>query len=391
MSPEAVVPLRPALQPAGDDRLRVLLWHWGRRGGGPGYTLELARKLMMDPSIELHLSLSRQSELFRETAALGLPCHDVDTYSSVGTALLATGRLPAIRRRFRNYLVRHRIQVVNCTMMHLWNYWMLPAIASAGARYVLTIHDALLHPGERNPLRMALMTREIARADTIITLSDHVRRQVIDFHGVPPHRIHVVPHGVFGENGMTDHRQAPAGRPFRLLFFGRILPYKGLDLLLDAYRLLRESADVELTIAGSGDIGPYLSRLRDLPGVHVENRWIAEDEIQGFFARADAVVTPYVEASQSGVITTAFGAGLPVVSTPVGGLVEQLRHGRAGLIAEAVDAPSFAKALRRLLEEPGLYEKLSRSARNEATTTMSWTTIAETISRLLSQRTGGSS
>lgn len=386
MSPDAVAPLHPTPQPAGDDRLRVLLWHWGRRGGGPGYTLELARTLMTDPSIDLHLSLSRQNELFDETASLGLPCHDVDTYSSMATAILATGRLPAIRRRFRDYLVRHRIQVVNCTMMHLWNYWMLPAIAAAGARYVLTIHDALLHPGERNPLRMALMTREIARADTVITLSEHVRKQVIEFHGVPPHRIHVVPHGVFGESGMTGHRQAPTGRPFRLLFFGRILPYKGLDLLLDACRQLRESADVELTIAGSGDIGPYLPRLKDLPGVRIENRWIAEDEIHGIFAHADAVVTPYVEASQSGVITTAFGAGLPVVSTPVGGLVEQLRHGRAGLIAEAVDAASFAKALRRLLEEPGLYEHLSRAARNEAATTMSWDVIAREIGSLLSQR-----
>lgn len=386
MPPDATAPPCSSPTPADGDRLRVLLWHWGRHGGGPSYTLELARKLKMDPSIDLHLSLSRQSELYEASAALGLPCHAVDTYSSVPSAILALGRLPAVQRRFRDYLVRNRIQVVDCTMMHLWNCWMLPAIAAAGARYVLTIHDALLHPGERNRLRMALMSREIARADTVITLSEHVRNQVIEVHGVAPDRIHVVPHGVFGGSGATARRLPPTGRPFRLLFFGRILPYKGLGLLLEAYRHLRKAADVELAIVGSGDITPYRSQLEGLPGVTIENRWIAEEEIPGIFAQADAVVTPYVEASQSGVIATAFGVGLPVVSTPVGGLVEQLRHGKAGLIADGVDASSLTNALRRLLEEPGLYEQCSRAARDQAETTMSWDAIAARISDLLNEQ-----
>ncbi len=65
------------------DPLRLMLWHWGRRGGGPRYTMELARALARRPGLELHLSLSRQSDLFAETDTLGLPSFHVDTYTGL--------------------------------------------------------------------------------------------------------------------------------------------------------------------------------------------------------------------------------------------------------------------------------------------------------------------
>ena len=73
--------------------LSVLLWHWGRRDGGPRYTLELARVLARRPDVEVHLSLSRQSDILAEFAALGLPSCNVDTYHDKLTALLATPRM----------------------------------------------------------------------------------------------------------------------------------------------------------------------------------------------------------------------------------------------------------------------------------------------------------
>jgi glycosyltransferase involved in cell wall biosynthesis len=71
------------------------------------------------------------------------------------------------------------------------------------------------------------------------------------------------------------------------------------------------------------------------------------------------MVLPHVEASQSGVAATAFGAGLPVVCTPVGGLPEQVLDGVTGLVARRADGPALADAILRLARDPQLYHAIS--------------------------------
>ena len=85
--------------------------------------------------------------------------------------------------------------------------------------------------------------------------------------------------------------------------------------------------------------------MRALPGVTVENRWVPEDEIGTLIAWSDVLVLPYREASRSGVVPAAIAAGRFVVSTRVGGLVEQLDGEAAGTLCEP-DASSLAAALR---------------------------------------------
>ena len=82
-----------------DKLAKLLVWYWGRRGGGAAYTLEMVRALMARESFDLHLSLSRQNELFEAFAALGLPgCH-VDTVKAPLGAAGALIRVPNMRRR----------------------------------------------------------------------------------------------------------------------------------------------------------------------------------------------------------------------------------------------------------------------------------------------------
>jgi glycosyltransferase involved in cell wall biosynthesis len=151
-------------------------------------------------------------------------------------------------------------------------------------------------------------------------------------------------------------------KPFRFLFFGRLLPYKGVPMLLEAFRRLRaQNVDATLTIAGDGAIDAPDSALMQ-PGVTLQCGWIAPEQIGRVLAAADAVVVPYVEASQSGVIAAAYGAGLPVIATPVGGLAEQVEPERTGLVTTAIEAQSLADAMRRLVEEPGLYARCAAGA-----------------------------
>ncbi len=358
---------------------KILLWHWGRRGGGPRYTLELARALAARGDVETHLSWSRQSEHAAAMAGLGLPSLTVDTYTGALSAALAVGlRLPPARRRLLDYVAAHKIDVVFCTMNHLWNIAVAPSLRRTGARYVLALHDALPHPGEENRLRSWALRRELAATDGVIVLSAHVRRQLIDLHRYPADKTWVLPHGVFGFGPAAARRLAP-GRPVRLGFFGRLLPYKGLDILLDAYALLRDryGPQVELTVAGAGDPGPVAARLAQTPGLRLINRWIGEDEIPRILADVDIVVLPYREASQSGVIPTACGLGLPVAATPVGGLTEQVIDGETGRIAAAVTAEAVADAVAALIDDPAAYARCSQGALDFARDHLSWDAIAQ--------------
>ena len=146
---------------------------------------------------------------------------------------------------------------------------------------------------------------------------------------------------------------SPRGRggTVRLLSFGRLLPYKGLDLLADALRLLGPRQDL---VAPRRRLRPgerELAALRALPGVTVENRWVPEDEIGALLGWSDALVLPYREASQSGVAAAAIAAGRRVLATRVGGLEEQLADAPGAILCEP-DAASLVAGLRGLIEAP---------------------------------------
>lgn len=362
---------------------RLLVWHWGRRGGGPRYTLEMARALAARDDVELHLSYSRQSELFGVMEGLardvGRPGLVVDTYAGVTSAAAATLRLPWLIRRFSAYLIANRIDTVFCPMGHVWNAAVSPTIGRAGAGYLLVLHDARPHPGEENPVLDWLTGWDVARADRVVVLSEHVRTLAMARFGLPADRLVALSHGATAFPGVRPAvRHSPVERPWRLVFFGRILAYKGFDLLLDTYEKLRErfGGDVELHVAGHGDTAPFAARLAALPGVTLDNRWIAEDEIGPILNAADLLLLPYREASQSGVAPGAAMAGLPAVATPVGGLNEQVIDGVTGRVAAAVDAEALAAAVAVLMTDGELYRRCSEGALRFAHDALSWDAAA---------------
>ncbi len=358
------------------DRMKkVLIWYWGRRGGGAKYTLEMARALQARNEFSLHLSLSRQNELFDAFAALGLPgCH-VDTVQGPLGPAVAVLRMPLLRRRLARYIRAQGINAVYGTMSTIWSGLAIGAVGSA--RYLHTVHDAVPHPGERLPLPGRLVGREIAASDGLIVLSEHVRRQVIEAYGYPSNRIWTIPLGQLSFGALPDApKKEPEGRPWRLMFLGRILAYKGLGLLLEAYEELSKGHKVCLEIVGGGDLSPYRDRLSALPDIVVDNRWIPESEMGRVIARADLVVLPYLEASQSGIAPLAYATATPVVATPVGGLAEQVRHGETGWVADAVSASALSRGIAAMISQRGLYERCSRGALRAAKGELSWPLLA---------------
>ena len=160
-----------------------------------------------------------------------------------------------------------------------------------------------------------------------------------------------------------------------LLFFGLIRKYKGLQFLIDAMDMLPDALDCRLVIAGEfyDDKAPYLSSIAQSgleDRVTVVDEYIPNEQVAMYFQAANVVVLPYVSATQSGIVQIAFGLGVPVITTNVGGLPEAVDHGATGFIVDAESAEALADAITRYFES-GVEEKF-RSAIRQQTDRFDW-------------------
>jgi glycosyltransferase involved in cell wall biosynthesis len=164
----------------------------------------------------------------------------------------------------------------------------------------------------------------------------------------------------------TARFDLPPDRPptRRLLFFGKIRHYKGVDVLLEALVFV---PDVELSIVGEfyedeSHLHAITDRLGLTERVHVSPDYLPAEQIPGLFAEFDALVLPYRTATASQLVALAHSHGLPVVATGVGNFPDTVRHGIDGLICAPDDVAELARALRALYE-PGRLRQLRAGVR----------------------------
>jgi glycosyltransferase involved in cell wall biosynthesis len=233
-----------------------------------------------------------------------------------------------------------------CAMPGPLDLVMQSVLAAEGVKLAVVVHDADPHPGDGYPLQMMLQRMLVRRADAVVALSDHVAER-LRVQGMLEGKIFI--RTVLPQPAMGDLAPVRAhGGPFRLLSFGRLLAYKGLDLLAEALAMVLPGTGMVVRVVGHGPEGPALAALRRLPGVTVENRWVPEAEIPALLEWADGVVLSHREASQSGVAAAALAARRFLVATRIGGLVEQAAGDPAAILCD-VSAEGLAAGLREML------------------------------------------
>lgn len=239
---------------------------------------------------------------------------------------------------------------------------------------VVTVHDPVPHSGEgiqsfkslRHDLSQRLMRR---LADVAIT---HGAALVQSLELQYPHlrsSTYSVPHGPLG--GPPAVNDAERGT---FLFFGRIHPYKGLGNFVSAIRKLHDQGlPVRGVIAGRGeDLARHRALIEGHPAFELHERYIAHDELPGLFGRAQAVVLPYIDGTQSGVGAMALGFGRAIIATRVGALQEMVRDGDNGLLVAPGDADALATAMARLMASPDEAACMGRRSVELGQTDLSW-------------------
>ena len=177
---------------------------------------------------------------------------------------------------------------------------------------------------------------------------------------VLPHPIHEV----FGESIPQQEARKQLGLPQDaqlVLYFGYIRDYKGLDLLIEAFRNLPD--DVHLIIAGESFTGfagyqSLIDRWNLGHRMHIFNRYILDREVALFYSAADLGALTYKSATQSGVTSVAIHFGLPLVVTDVGGLTELIRHRHNGMVVLQPTPAAIAEAIECYFRE-ALHDQLA--------------------------------
>lgn len=213
-----------------------------------------------------------------------------------------------------------------------------------GARVVIEFHE-VQDVGEANiPFASisarALMMGLLSQASAVIVHSSQDAEAIAEHYRIPAAvPIQVIPHGPFDTlvQAPSQAKSRASSEQLKLLFFGVIRPYKGLDDLLAAFQMmLRANEDVSLTVVGESwnPNDPIVEELRTLAEqgkVTIDVRYVPDEDVGGLLAAADVLVLPYRRCSASGPLALAMAAGMPVVTTDLQSLM-QVTEGYTGAV-----------------------------------------------------------
>ncbi|MCM3661045.1 glycosyltransferase family 4 protein [Georgenia satyanarayanai] len=216
------------------------------------------------------------------------------------------------------------------------------------------------------PLMRRVKRWVVRRAGHVTVMNEEMRRRVLDL-GARPDQVSVMPMGA-DLSGVVPRVDRPGGH-VRLLFVGRLVEKKGLEVLLTALRSV--DADISLTVIGDGPLRADLERqARGLPVTFVGQR--GRTALRHAYAEADVVVVPSVPAAsgdQDGlpvVLLEAMGTGCAVVASDLAGIDEAVRDGVDGVLTPPGDAVRLAQAIDSLAGDPERRAELGRAARDRA-------------------------
>lgn len=348
------------------------------------YFVEVNPRFMQGPAYSIkrlwpHTGIFRATDVYPELARFS-SFIDTDKFYVVNTP----GRLWVVKSFWTHLLLTLFLLRQGFGAIHLaWPpniYEMVLYVLRR--RMVLTVHDPFVHTG--NDSAIVRLRRKVAfrLVPRLLILNEAQREAFIRHYRLRPGQ---VANGIMGcytclRTLRPDPTVLPGSRKY-ILFAGKISPYKGLDYLLPAMRKAHSQCpDCHLIVAGSGkchfDTSPYEA----LPYIDIRNRYIPEAELATLISHAQFMVCPYTDATQSGVVMSAFAFATPVVATNVGGLPETVKDGRYGIVVKEKDSDALAAAIVRLWKDEGEAHTFSRNiSQDYATGERSWRKAAEQL------------
>lgn len=264
------------------------------------------------------------------------------------------------------------------------------------APVVITVHDTMPFNGAPGSSIQSLGAFSVLRHFDGLIVHTEKGRELVAGHVGQPERVRCIPHGLLHEGeiastaddaGIDDARQPDA--PATFLLFGKIKPYKGLDLLIRALGMLDPQTRHRCRLRVVGKAYMDMQPLVDLAAqqgvsdrIDYDLRFVSTEELDRIFRSADVLVFPYRQIEASGVLMTAIAVGKPVIATRMGAAEELFDDGKGGFLIPAEDPAALAEAMRSFIESPALVASCATHVRHLRDAIPSWAEIGHRTTRL---------
>ena len=248
----------------------------------------------------------------------------------------------------------------------------------------VTQHDPILHSWDCKWIqwKIAVLTNRVLRevSDKLIVHGENLRNDLINEYKVKSEKIIVVPHGNYNFfTRWSDGKIKPIENVF--LFFGRIVEYKGIDILLQSLEFVRKEIPAfKLIIAWSWDTNSYKSLLdKYSQNIILYNQNIPDEEIYRYFEMAEFVVLPYKDATGSGVIPLAFAFSKAVIVSNVWELWSVTKEANGGHVIDDLTPKNLAIEIIKCMKDKKNTIQLWRNGREYTETKLWWKAIVNDI------------
>lgn len=241
---------------------------------------------------------------------------------------------------------------------------------------VLTVHDPISHSNQQNAKSEKVRKKSFKLFDKLVLLSKPLLNEFLSHYNISKEKVLVNKMGEF--DYLRKIKQIPSNVTFKyILFFGYISPYKGLEYLCEAMEEVhRQHPDVKLVIAGGGKIYFDWEPFKGKDYIILRNHFVDLPELAGLLHDCEFSVCPYKDATQSGVVQTAFSMGVPMIVTNIGALPEVVKDGQNGLVVPPCDSKALAEAIIRLLANPQKISSMRDNIKDVWQKEMNWEPIA---------------
>ena len=228
---------------------------------------------------------------------------------------------------------------------------------------VLSLHEVADH-FYFSPKPYPLLKIAIKKDIPLVVFSQNTMQSALKIQGLCSHNIYHIPFGLFDSFKNIPAAELPESIPEKfILFYGYILPYKGLSVLYEAVRILgNELGDYHVVVAGKG-YDPIIEKIKENSRFCLIQRFLFNREIVYLLQKAYAVVCPYKTMSQSGIPQTSFVFSTPVIASNLEGFKEVL-NSENSILFRSNDAQSLAQAIGKLVKEKETREAMSNNIKN---------------------------
>lgn len=297
-----------------------------------------------------------------------------------------------IRRITINHRLRECARLLNEKKYDLINYVggyysidFLTLLKNVKTKQVLSLHEVCNHfqPNFETPNKLLKYVFE--HNIDLHVYSKKTYNDLLKYKQVNQSKVNIIHFGNFDTYTTVNERLLDLPDKY-ILFFGAILPYKGLRILYEAVsRIGHAIGEYKVVVAGKGS-DPYLQKMKNNSHFFVINRRLSNGELVNLIKNCKYIVCPYLTMSQSGIPQTTYVFNKPLLTSNLDGFTEFFQDTNTGVIFSVGDPTELANKMLEMLDEHRYKKEVERVINsNNAKNEYSWSYICDLFETLFLQ------